>query len=375
MGNFRVLAMITPMSYLRVGGVVRFAEENGWMLTINERLYGVEPSTANYDGVLVTLREKSREIKYIRRMKRRGTPIVDLTIEMPGFSVPRVISDHREIGKTAGRHFHERGFRNTAWFSSGWTHVHDLRFRGLASVVETPPHRIVSNDDAEITRAVAGLPKPVAVLTYDEPDAVRILNLCRLANLSIPDDVAILSIGDDPLFTRNQEVPLSAVNLNPARAGYAAAALLHRLMSGGKPPEKPILIRPNGVFARKSTDTLASDDPTVRKALLFIRDNLSRPFGAEQVSDALAVSRSMLDKKFTAVLGHSIGREICRQKMREAERRLEKTDDKVAVIAQELGFCSAAYFVKRFRDEHGMTPHRFRAQALSKGASFQRLPV
>lgn len=76
-----------------------------------------------------------------------------------------------------------------------------------------------------------------------------------------------------------------------------------------------------------------------------------------------------------AVLGHSIGREICRQKMREAERRLEKTDDKVAVIAQELGFCSAAYFVKRFRDEHGMTPHRFRVQAPSKGASFQRLPV
>ena len=345
---------------------MRFAEENGWMLTINERLYGVDPSSANYDGVLVTLREKSREIEYIRRTKRRGIPIVDLTIEMPGFSVPRVISDHKEIGKTAGRHFCERGFRNTAWFSSGWTHVHDLRFKGLASVVNPPPHRIVSNNDAEITKAVIGLPKPIAVLTYDEPDAVRILNLCRLANLSIPDDVAILSIGDDPLFTRNQEVPLSAVNLNPARAGYAAAALLHRLMNGGSPPEKPILIRPNGVFARKSTDTLADDDPTVRKALLFIRDNLSRPFGAEQVSDALAVSRSVLDKKFTAAIGHSIGQEINRQRMQEAERRLEKTDDKVAVIAQELGFCSAAYFVKSFRDAHGITPRRFRVQAQSR---------
>jgi len=362
MRNFKVLAMITPMSYLRVGGVVRFAEEKGWMLTINERLYGVEPST-HYDGVLVTLREKSREISYIRRMRRRGTPIVDLTVEMPGFSVPRVISDHTEIGRTAGRHFLERGIQNTAWFSSGWTHVHDLRFKGLSSVLETPPHRIISNDDGEITRAVVDLPKPIGVLTYDEPDAVRILNLCRLANLSIPDEVAILSIGDDPLFTRNQEVPLSAVNLNPSRAGYAAAALLHRLMSGGEPPAKPILIRPNGVFARRSTDTFADEDPTVRKALLFVKNNLSRPFGAEQVADALGVSRSVLDKKCAERLKRSIGREIMRQRMHEAEIRLEKTDDQVSEIARSLGFCSSAYFVKCFRDEHGTTPRRFRMQA------------
>ena len=78
-----------------------------------------------------------------------------------------------------------------------------------------------------------------------------------------------------------------------------------------------------------------------------------------------------MKKTMTRNLIHAVYAIIGNSRLNE----LKKTDDKVAVIARSLGFCSAAYFVKRFRDEHGMTPHRFRAQSLSKGASFQRLPV
>ena len=51
----RVLVMITPISYLRIGGVSRFAKDHDWVLTIHDRLGGLPPST-DYDGVLVTLR-------------------------------------------------------------------------------------------------------------------------------------------------------------------------------------------------------------------------------------------------------------------------------------------------------------------------------
>ena len=39
----RVLVMITPISYLRIGGVSRFAKDHDWVLTIHDRL-GVIPS-------------------------------------------------------------------------------------------------------------------------------------------------------------------------------------------------------------------------------------------------------------------------------------------------------------------------------------------
>ena len=64
----------------------------------------------------------------------------------------------------------------------------------------------------------------------------------------------------------------------------AAAALLDRLMRGGNAPSRPILIRPDGISTRQSTDTFAHADPLIRSILLYIRDNLTRPFGAEQVA-------------------------------------------------------------------------------------------
>ena len=365
---FRVLTLINPISHLRIGGVAKFAKENGWLLTIHDRLYGLEP-TADYDGVLATVRQSGRELDYIRRMRRRGIPVVDLTVEHPQLRLPRVISDHKAIGRLGGQHFAARGFSDVAWFSVAWTHVHDLRYRGLAESTHRPPERIVSDDERETRKRILALPKPLAVLTYDEADAARLLTICLRAGLSIPDDVAILAIGDDPLFVGNQAVPISSIGLNPSRAGYAAAALLQRLMTGKDIPSKPILIKPTEVIVRRSTDTLANEDPLVRKALLYIRDNLSRPFGAEQIADALGVSRSVLDKTCTAKLGHSLGCEILQRRMQEAQLRLLRTDAQVREIARATGFCSSAYFVKRFRELHGQTPFRFRAAAQRRGAN------
>lgn len=362
MKQFRVLTMINPVSYLRIGGVARFAKENGWLLTIHDRLYGVQPST-DYDGVLVTLRQSGNEEEYVRRMRRRSIPVVDLTIERPEIRLPRVISDHRAIGRLAGQHFEERGFSNVAWFSVAWTHVHDLRYRGLAESSRRPPDRIVSDDERETLKRILALPKPLAVLTYDEADAARLLTICLRAGIAIPDDVAILAIGDDPLFVGNQAVPLSSVGLNPSRAGYAAAALLQRLMTTKTSRTQTLLIKPTGVIVRRSTDTLANDDPLVRRSLLYIRDNLSRPFGAEQIANALGVSRSILDKTCAAKLGHSLGHEILQRRMQEAQRRLKRTDDQVAEIARATGFCSSAYFVKRFRELYGQTPFRYRTSS------------
>ena len=71
--------MITPISYLRIGGVSRFAKDHGWVLTIHDRLGGLPPST-DYDGILATLRADEKTLVFIKRMAKQGIPAVDLTI-------------------------------------------------------------------------------------------------------------------------------------------------------------------------------------------------------------------------------------------------------------------------------------------------------
>ena len=359
MNRKRVLVMITPISYLRIGGVSRFAKDHDWVLTIHDRLGGLPPST-DYDGVLVTLRGDENTVRYIRKMAARGIPTVDLTIQHPRLRLPRVVSDHRQIGILAGEHFKERGFSNVAWFSTGWTHVHQLRFDGLAESLGVTPQKWISANDAQTVKRLNAAHKPTAILAYDETDAVRLLHLCLAANISVPDDIAILSIGDDPLVTDNQPVPISCIRQNLSRGGYAAAALLDRLMSGGKHPEKPILVKPEGITVRRSTDTVADDNPLIRKVLLYIRDNLHRPFGAEQVAEALGESRSRLDKTCAARFGQSLGKTILAHRIAEAKRLLLKGDLNIKEIASRTGFCASNYLIKKFKKATGLTPFIWR---------------
>ena len=366
MGKFRVLSLINPISYPRIGGITRFADANGWSLTIHDRLFGRQPTTA-YDGVLVTLRENMDVVKYVRAIRRRHVPVVDLTVERPEIRLPRVVSDHREIGRLAGRHFAERRFANIAWFSTRWSNVHRLRYEGLSEICANSPtgglpQRHVSSDGREIAKWAASLRKPVAILAYDETDAQFLANICLDTKMAMPDEVAILAIGDDPLVTRYQAVPISSIGLNPERNGYAAAALLDRLMRGGEAPEKPIMIKPDGLSVRMSTDTYAHENMVIRKVLLYIRDNMKRPFGAEQIAEALGESRSRLDKTCAAGFGHSLGKEILRRRLAEAEKLLKTTDLQIAEIASSCGFCSSAYFVERFRAAYGTTPRHWRLE-------------
>ena len=126
-----VLVMVSPMCVSRVGGVARYAKEQGWHLMIQDRL-GYNPLAWNGDGIIATLRRGHAMYGAVDAFMKRGIPIVDLTAERPDIDIPRVTSDHVGIGRLAAAHFSERNFGNVVWFSIGWSHVHELRYRGLS---------------------------------------------------------------------------------------------------------------------------------------------------------------------------------------------------------------------------------------------------
>ena len=355
----QVLVMITPLSRLRIDGILAFAQQHDWSITFHDRLGGLSPSF-DYDGILVTLRADREMLDYVREARRRGITVVDLTIQRPKIKVPRVISDHAAIGRLAGEHFRERGIRHAAWFSTGWSNVHRLRLCGFAEALGFRPEKWVTPDAGETQVLVKDAPHPTGILAYDETDAVRLLNICTVCGLSVPDDIAILSIGDDPLITDHQSVPISCIRQNFTKGGYAAAELLDRLMRGQQPPRQPVLIPPDGITIRRSTDTFADDDPVIARTLLYIRDNMNRSFGAAQIADALGVSRSVLDKTFTAKFRHSIGDEILRHRLAKARILLSEKRLNVNQIATTCGFCAPSYFIHKFTEKNGLTPLQWR---------------
>ena len=373
-----VLILVTPAYHPRLAGIARYARQHGWQLTILDRI-ARQPKGWKGDGVLVTLRDNPKIVAFVKSLRRRKVPVVDLTFNHPEMHLPRVSGDHFSMGSLARRHFEERNFRHFAWFSTNWLNIHKLRYTGFSNpspltsspshpfrwvfAEEAPPERL--DDFAWFDRwlgdKLRAAPKPLALLAYDDADAARALGACLAAGLSVPEDVAVLGIGGDRLICENQLVPLSSVEHDQGRTGYEGAELLDKLMDGEKPPRKPILIPPRGITVRASTDFIAAASPIVRKSLEYIRGHLGESFGLTQIAAATDVSRATVARLFEQELGRSVGSEILRQRMNLAKTMLRDGTLSISEIAFRTGFCNPAYFTNTFRRATGVTPKKWRS--------------
>src|SRR5205085_10590833 len=129
---------------------------------------------------------------------------------------------------------------------------------------------------------LAALPKPVGVMTCHDERGQQVLDACRRVPLSVPDEVAVISVDNDAYLCHLTIPPMTSVDVNAERNGYQAAWLLDRLMRGGRPQRQSIYLPPRGVVARQSTDTVAVVDPEVAAVVRFIRDHACTGISIDQ---------------------------------------------------------------------------------------------
>ena len=373
-----VLILSQPVSHVRLGGIAKFAKSHGWHLVIADRLSRL-PVGWTGDGALVSARGPKTTLDFIRDLVAAGIPVVDMTIDHPEIKVPRVSGDHEQCGRLAARHLADRHFTEAAWFSTIWSHSHALRHRGFAEewkrLTGKEPRRWVLSETLSarefdnwqtFTRKLAAQihasPRPLAVLGYDDADAARVLTACLESDIAVPEQVAILGIGDDTIVCENQGIPLSSVGHPLDRIGYAAAALLDRLMAARKPHPDVLWIPPTGVVARASTDTIAATDPLVRQALDYLRSHPREAPASGQIARALGISRTRLDRLFVRSLGSSLQKVALRMRVDEAAFLLRNSDTPIKQIADDFGFSSPAHLTATFRKTIGTTPSAYRKQ-------------
>ena len=85
------------------------------------------------------------------------------------------------------------------------------------------------------------LPTGRACLPVTIPQGVQVSEACRLADLRVPDDVAIVGVDDDDLLCELARPSLSSVALPSEQIGAEAAALLERLLNRQEAATRPDL--------------------------------------------------------------------------------------------------------------------------------------
>ena len=207
------------------------------------------------------------------------------------------------------------------------------------------------------------LPKPVAVMTCHDDRGHQVLDACLRVGLTVPDEVAILGVDNDPFLCNLSTPQLSSIDVNPERIGYEAAALLDRLMKGRRPPRRPLLFPPRGLVLRQSTDVTAVGDAHVAQAARLIRDHAHAAVGIEELLAKVPVSRSALFRRFKEHLGRSPKEEMTRVRIERARELLRHSTLSVGAVAERAGYTEAKHFIVIFRRATGLTPLRYRKQS------------
>ena len=105
---------------------------------------------------------------------------------------------------------------------------------------------------------VKKLPKPIGIMVSDDRSGQLILDATRALGLIVPKDVAVIGVGNDEIFCNLCSPALSSVSTNAVRIGYEAASLLSKRMSGRKKVVRRVVIKPNGIVARRSTRAITA---------------------------------------------------------------------------------------------------------------------
>ncbi len=285
----------------------------------------------------------------------------------------KISLDNSAIGRMAAEHLLERGFSNFGYCGLKemfWSEERCESFTyaarkagGNISVYHQPsPLETLSWEKEQNTLAgwLQSLPKPVGIMACNDDRAEHVIEACRLADIVVPEEVAIIGVDNDELICEFSDPPLSSIELNGEKAGHEAAAMLDILMKNKKNTKAEIFVEPTTVIRRQSTDVMAIDDNDVARAIAHIRENVTLDTSAEVVADQTGISLRRLEKKFKKTLGWSVRDELKHARLNRVKSMLLETDMVISEIAEKLRYANDHNMTRFFRREMKITPLAFR---------------
>ena len=284
------------------------------------------------------------------------------------------MTDQYATGRMAAGHLLERGFPRLAYYGLSELEYSHERQRGFVdraatagvpcSVLHTPANTDLratwDKRRKPLTQWLPTLNMPVGILAVHDYRARVLVDECVRLGLKVPHDMAVLGIDNDLTACEFCQPTLSSVSRGTWKIGYEAARLLHQLMNGRPAPAHDILIPPECVVSRRSTDTIAVTDPHVGAAVHFMRDHFGEPFGIKRLMEQMTVSRRTLHDQFQRLLGCPPYEYLCRLRVERVKELLSSPQRvKMRKIAIACGFTSATRMRLVFRRVTGVNPSEY----------------
>jgi len=357
-------------------GIAQYAHDHGpWSFYWEPR--GLETAwpvveSLEADGIII------RGVAQLDKLLALGVPtIVAGHRNEVASGFVNLVTDSATIARLAAEHLLECGFKHFAYCGfqdtqlehANWSQHRQASFeeRIVAAGMARPPSYTLAPLDknwgrerAELARWLGNLPKPVGIMACNDDCGVQVMEACKVAGLAVPETVGVIGVDNDEVVCGLADPPMSSVVVQFENAGYLAARALDHLMKRRKKVSGQILVSASHVFTRRSTDTIAIENPHLARALRYIRDQAGINLSVNDVAQVTGISRRGLERLFRQHTGDSILEAIRRERTGQIARLLVETPLSIRQIADRMGFPDTQHFARYFRSTKKMSPLAWR---------------
>lgn len=324
------------------------------------------------DGAI--LFDRSR--RFHQQLRRLGVLCVETSARNLDCDDAAVFVDDDAIAEIAVRHLVQTGLEHFGYCGPSGTQVPAARrgarfcegvkrlgfsvdtFDQISAMGETPR--------APLTAWLRRLEKPAGVLAFDDKVAERVLTACRWAGISVPEQVAIVGVGNDELICELVEPQLTSVSVPVREIGRLAAETLDALAHGRSSPRQCAVV-PSEMIVRASSERLPLAHPSVVAAINLIRASSNAPYGTDQIAVAIGISRRSLERRFATAMGQTVHDFIVDVRLRHAKRLLRRSDGSIGEVARQCGYSAPSAFSRMFEAREGCRPEAYRRKVSLAG--------
>ncbi|MBI1336078.1 MAG: helix-turn-helix domain-containing protein [Phycisphaera sp.] len=371
--------------------LVEEADKRGWRLLDLSLTSGSLSGEQDPAGALVTMLPDETQAVRLRSL---GCPVIRLGRHPhpDDALMPAVVPDYETVGRMAVDYFAKRGFRDIALvghekmliipvvFKSMTERAAELGCRLYQYFFQEPESDSRSEQEradrydmrgAGLTRWLAHLPKPVALLAASDGNAGMAITMCQRAGLSVPEDAAVLSIGNHRATCVMSPIPISAIDIDRGDLGRTAMRLLDDWIHGQPAPPRTF-VPPRSLVTRRSTDIFAIGDPLVARAVRFIWDHLDGNVSVDDVAQGVRAPRYKIERLFRQNLKRGVNEELRRARIEKFCELLRTTDLTVDELTPMVGYKSSKRLHMVFKKALGLTPRHYRLREKRIGADGER---
>lgn len=358
-------------------GLIQYSKEHGpWIFyrlpSYYKTLYGKE-------GIVEWAKEWQADA-IIARWDHEGTNLLktlDIPVILQNYKdrsahFSNLTGDYIGTGEMAARFFIKRRYRNFAFYGNKGVVWSRERAEGFRKEIEQTGGNYYyfesenlsgeqwNSSHIQLDQWLLSLPKPVGLFACDDSFALQVSEICKINNIQIPQEIALLGVDNDELMCNLSDPPISSIVLDVEKGGYEAGRLIDQFISKRRTNSIDIVIKPIRFELRQSTEKYNISNEYISKIVNYIEDNFTSEISIESLTKLVPLSRRNLEVKFKNEMNTSIYQFILDCRIEFFAHLLLTTDRPLFDLALESGFTDYKNISRVFKKFKGCTPMEYR---------------